>query len=95
MSNERESPAVEWMQRMRLAFQQAVTEDDMREIAKGLVKRAKEGDRRALDLLLTYAMPKEPAQSRHERVSATVQAYGVRPKALPNGAPPRVVDSGE
>jgi len=64
---ERESPAVEWMQRMRAAFMNAITEDDMRALAKGLMARAKDGDRDAVRFILTFSMP--PQATEHRRLS--------------------------
>ena len=43
---EQEPPAVEWMQRMRAAFMNAITENDMRDLAKGLMERASAATRR-------------------------------------------------
>ena len=90
MPVERESPTAEWMQRMRIAFQGAVSEDDMREIAQELVKRAKGGDRRALEMLLTYAMPVPKEPTRHERLSAHLNATVPARRGLPNGKSPPV-----
>jgi len=84
---ERESPAVEWMQRMRAAFMNAITEDDMRALAKGLMARAKDGDRDAVRFILTFSMPPQATEHRRLSVQANVQS-----KAPPhyNG---RVIDA--
>lgn len=49
-------PIGEWMARLRAALFEAVTEDDVREIAEGLVRRAKEGDLQATRMLFSYVM---------------------------------------
>ena len=48
--------AADWQTRMRAAFFEAVTTDDMREIVEGLVKKAKAGDAVATRMLLGYAI---------------------------------------
>lgn len=48
--------AVSWQTRMRTAFFEGVTEDDMREIVQGLVKKAKSGDLPAIRTLLSYGI---------------------------------------
>ena len=48
--------AVSWQARMRTAFFEGVTEDDMREIVQGLVKKAKSGDMSAIRMLLSYGI---------------------------------------
>lgn len=61
-----ESPTVgEWQASMRAAFVEGVSADDMRQIAKGLVERAKKGDRNATDLLFRYVLgdPKVTVQN--------------------------------
>lgn len=52
-----ESPATavkDWMIGLRQALFDAVTEGDVKEIAQGLVERAKKGDMAATKLVLTY-----------------------------------------
>jgi hypothetical protein len=78
---DRETPTVEWMQRMRTAFMNAITEDDMRELAKKLMERAKMGDREALRLIMTYTMPVPSQTTEHRRL--TVQAQVREPKRVP------------
>jgi len=59
MKDQRES-TVEWVERLRIAAMKAVSEDDMREIFQGIVKRAKGGDQGATKLLMTYLQPPPP-----------------------------------
>jgi hypothetical protein len=81
-TGDRESPTVEWMQRMRAAFMGAITENDMRDLAKNLMERAKKGDKEALRLVLTYAMPAPAQTTEHRRLS--VQARAAAVPALPH-----------
>jgi hypothetical protein len=46
----------DWMARLRAALFEAVSEDDVREIAEKLVERAKEGDLQATRLLFGYIL---------------------------------------
>ncbi len=46
----------DWMQKMRQSLFNAVTENDIQEIAAGLVKRAKAGDLGATKMLFTYVL---------------------------------------
>jgi hypothetical protein len=50
------SEVAQWMARLRAALFEAVTEDDIREIAAGLVRKAKAGDLAAAKLLMTYVL---------------------------------------
>jgi hypothetical protein len=47
---------VDWMDRLRAAIFDAVTENDVREIVRGLVEKAKKGDRAAVQTLFTYCI---------------------------------------
>lgn len=47
----------EWLTKLRNAAMRAVTEDDMRDIFKALVEKAKRGDRQATELLMKFVLP--------------------------------------
>lgn len=75
---------VEWMDSLRAAIFDAVTESDVRDIVRGLVAKAKEGDRAAVQTLFTYCigpntlLPKapsaadEPAKAERDRIDRAV-----------------------
>lgn len=46
----------DWQTRMRTAFFEAVSEDDMRQIVESLVAKAKAGDMAAIRMLLSYGI---------------------------------------
>ena len=56
------SEFVAWMDRLRAAMFDAVTEGDVREMMANLVAKAKQGDRAAMQLVLSYCVgPPNPA----------------------------------
>lgn len=56
------SEFVAWMDRLRAAMFDAVNEADIREMMANLVAKAKQGDRAAMQLLLSYCVgPANPA----------------------------------
>jgi len=75
MKDQRDS-TVEWVERLRIAAMKAVSEDDMREIFQGIVKRARDGDQGATKLLMTYLQPPPPQlpllQPPSQKVTANV-----------------------
>lgn len=75
----------DWMLKLRQALFDAVKEADVKEIAEGLVKRAKEGDMAATRLLLTYvAGGAQPTIKINKAmvVNGNGHARGRPPKAL-------------
>ena len=76
--------AAEWAVRLRLAFQQAITPDDMREIAQHVVKDAKRGDPQAIKLLMQLLTPPQPQVGRVGPINVTSGGgNGRRPKVVP------------
>ena len=77
----------DWQTKMRQAVVNAITEDDVAAIVKNIVARAKNGDRQAIQLVLAYvgppAPPTPPPPTRHERLTAHVNANGHGRRALP------------
>jgi len=73
----------QWMVKLRTALFEAVTEDDIREIAEGLVKRAKEGDLQATRMLFSYVLG---GSSVNVKQALIVQQHGGTLEPLP--APP-------
>lgn len=71
----------EWQVKMRQALINAVSEDDIREIMEGLVARAKQGDRDAIKVVLSYVG--QPPTTTHLRVNAS--ANGKQRRALSLG----------
>jgi hypothetical protein len=47
---------IDWQTRMRMAFIHGLSEADMTDVVRSLVKRAKEGDMAAIRMVLTYAV---------------------------------------
>lgn len=73
------SEIVDWMDRLRAAMFDAVKEDDIRQIVAGLVARAKDGDRAAVQILFAQVVgpasmltrkadPNEPPAEERERI---------------------------
>ena len=85
-----EAPAREaftdWQARMRRAFFEAVSEDDMREIVEGLVKKAKSGDLAAIRMLMSYGIGSPNVQVKN----AVIVQEGGRLAPLP-AAPSKVL----
>lgn len=79
------SEIAQWMARLRSALFEAVTEDDIREIAEGLVRKAKGGDLAAAKLLMTYVLG-SGSNVTNIRQAVVVQEHGGSLAPLP--APP-------
>lgn len=76
----------DWQTKMRQAVVNAITEDDVAAIIKGIVQRAKTGDRQAIAMVMAYVGPPVPTQpsvveARHLRLTAHANGNGRR--ALP------------
>ena len=90
----------EWVTKLRNAAMRAVSEDDIRDIFKQLVERAKRGDRQATELLMKFVLlaaappPKTPElRPAAQQVRATVvNIYaGKKPRKAINGVDARKV----
>lgn len=85
-------PAIdEWIERLRQAAMKAVSEDDMREIFQGLVKRAKQGDVQALKLLMTYLQPPPPAVLSPPAQQVKAKTVNIFAGGRTKKAPPRLL----
>lgn len=73
------SPTSAWVATLRQAMYDAVSEQDMKDIAAGLVKRAKEGDKAALTMLFEYVLGGRNPQ----QVSLVQNNYGTKPNGPP------------
>lgn len=72
----------EYMVRLRQALLSAISEDDMREIGKGLVAEAKRGDPQALRTILQL-LAAPPAQVRQiGPIHVTGNGNGRKPKVI-------------
>jgi hypothetical protein len=75
---------MEWQTRMRTAFIDGVTEDDMRGVVKALVAKAKSGDMGAIRMLLTYAVGTPASGSADEAIEMPPAPLSLSPTtALP------------
>ena len=70
----------EWAVRLRTAFQRAVSEDDMRQIAQNVVQQAKAGDPAAVKLLMGLLTPPQPQIGRVGPIHVT--GNGRKPKVI-------------
>jgi hypothetical protein len=77
------APVADWQLRMRRALFEAVSEDDIREIVEGLVRKAKDGDLQATRMLLTFVLG---SSSVNVKQAVIVQEHGGALAPLP--APP-------
>jgi hypothetical protein len=79
----------DWMQRLRGALFDAVTEEDVAAIAKDLVKRAKDGDLAATRLLFSYVLGGSGTVKVRQAVIVQQGAQGLpaMTECEPGGAP--------